>query len=184
MAEPSNKAEFIVGVDLGGTKIYSGVFDLSLEHRGTARLSTKSDRGADAVIERISRCVRDAVDESDLELKQIRGVGIGAPGAVDADSGKVIFAPNLGWKDVALKKELEKLLEVPVFLSNDCNIAMLGVHVAELKSKPRDVIGVFVGTGIGGGPGGSVGVIYYYVTADGATANDVLLPSGLSSSTR
>ena len=150
MAE-SSKAEFVVGVDLGGTKIYSGVFDSSLEHRGTARLSTKADRGADSVIERIARCIRDAVDESDLELKQIRGVGIGAPGAVDADSGKVIFAPNLGWKDVALKKELEKQLELPVFLSNDCNIAMLGVHVAELKSKPRDVVGVFVGTGIGGG---------------------------------
>jgi hypothetical protein len=49
-----------------------------------------------------------AVDEADLSLKQIRGVGIGAPGAVDGEAGNVIFAPNLDWHDVALKKELEK----------------------------------------------------------------------------
>jgi len=56
-----------------------------------------------------------------------------------------------GWKEVPLKKDLEKLLGVPVFVENDCNIAALGVHVAELKSKPRDMVGIFVGTGIGGG---------------------------------
>src|SRR5256885_15882573 len=56
-----------------------------------------------------------------------------------------------GWKDVPLKKELEKQLNVPVFVENDANIAVLGVHVAELKAKPRHVVGIFVGTGIGGG---------------------------------
>ena len=65
-------------------------------------------------------------------------MGIGAPGAVDFESGTVIFAPNLeGWKDVPLKKELEKKLGVPVFVENDCNIAALGVYVAELKCKPQ-----------------------------------------------
>jgi len=59
MAE--SKGEYVLGVDLGGTKIYSGVFDLSLECIGTSRLSTKPQRGPDAVIERIARCVKDAV---------------------------------------------------------------------------------------------------------------------------
>ncbi len=116
MAETSTKAEYVVGVDLGGTKIYSGIFDNSLEYVGTAKVSTKAQRGTDAVIERIARCVQDAVDESDLSLKQLRGIGVGAPGAVDAEAGSVIFAPNLGWRD-----------------------------------KPRHVVGIFVGTGIGGG---------------------------------
>jgi len=63
-----------------------------------------------------------------------------------------MFAPNLeGWKDISLKKELEKILGVPVFVENDCNISALGVYVAELKSKPRSMVGIFVGTGIGGG---------------------------------
>jgi glucokinase len=152
MAEATAKTDYVVGVDLGGTKILSGVFDHSLECIGTAKLSTKSQRGVDKVVERIARCVQDAVDEADLNAKQIAGIGIGAPGAVDFGDGTVIFAPNLeGWKDVPLKKELEKALGVPVFVENDCNISTLGVYVAELKSKPRSMVGVFVGTGIGGG---------------------------------
>ena len=85
-------------------------------------------------------------------MKQIAGVGIGAPGAVDFGSGTVIFAPNLeGWKDIPLKKDLEKVLGVPVFVENDCNISALGVWAVELTSKPRSMVGIFVGTGIGGG---------------------------------
>lgn len=145
------KSDYLVGVDLGGTKIYAGIFDTSLECIGTSRLSTKPSRGADAVIERIARCVKDAVDECDLKMDQIRSVGIGAPGAVDPDSGKVIFAPNLQWKDVPLKKDLEKQLGVPVFVENDANICTIGVHYTEFKSKPQNLVGIFVGTGIGGG---------------------------------
>jgi glucokinase len=152
MAEANSKAEYFVGVDLGGTKILSGVFKNSLECIGSAKASTKAQRGVEAVIERIARCVQDAVDEADLSLKQVAGVGIGAPGAVDFAEGRVIFAPNMeGWKDVPLKKDLEKLLGVPVFVENDCNISALGVHVAELKAKPKHLIGIFIGTGLGGG---------------------------------
>jgi glucokinase len=152
MAEATSKADYVVGLDLGGTKILAGVFNSSLECIASAKLSTKSQRGVSNVVERIARCIQDAADEADLGLKQISGVGIGAPGAVDFDSGTVIFAPNLeGWKDVALKKDLEKHIGIPVFVENDCNISALGVYVAELKSKPRSMVGMFVGTGIGGG---------------------------------
>lgn len=152
MPESNGKAEYLVGVDLGGTKILAGVFDDTLDCIATSKFSTKHERGRDKVIERIAQCVQFVIDEADLSLKQVRGVGVGAPGGVDYDSGTVIFAPNLdGWKDVPLKKELEKILGVPVFVQNDANVAMLGVYVAELKSKPRDVVGLFLGTGIGGG---------------------------------
>ncbi|MFN7140653.1 MAG: ROK family protein, partial [Limisphaerales bacterium] len=146
-----SKPEFVVGVDFGGTKILSGVYDKEMKIRARAKLSTKAERGVEAVISRISRCVREAVDEADLEMKQVRAIGIGAPGAVDTDNGKVIFAPNLRWQDVPLKKELEKDLGIPVFLENDCNICTLGVYETELKGKPRNMIGIFVGTGVGGG---------------------------------
>ena len=151
MPEPSSKSEHVVGVDIGGTKIYAGVFNSSLECIGKARVSTKAERGHEAVIERIVRCVLDAVDECDLKIDQIKGVGVGAPGAVDSENGRVIFAPNLEWKDVGLKKALEKQLGAPVFLENDCNICTLGVYETELKRKPQSVVGIFLGTGIGGG---------------------------------
>lgn len=152
MPEESSKTDHVVGVDLGGTKILAGVFDSSLECIATAKVTTKSARGPAAVMDRIARCVNDAVDEADLSLKQIAGVGIGAPGGVDTETGVVLFAPNLeDWKDIPLKKELGKRLGVPVFVENDVNIAMLGVHVVELKGKPRNAVGIFIGTGIGGG---------------------------------
>jgi glucokinase len=151
MAEATQKAEYVIGVDLGGTKILAGVFTTGLKFVGRSKLSTKPERGPEAVVERIARCVQDAADECDLTLKQVRGVGIGSPGSIDTENGRVIFAGNLGWKDMPLKRELEKLLGIPVFLHNDCNVCTLGVYEVELESRPKNVVGVFLGTGIGGG---------------------------------
>lgn len=150
MADGS-KSDLFVGVDLGGTKILAGVFGPQLGLLQTAKLSTKSSRGFGSVVDRIARCVRDAVDEADMSLKQVQAIGIGAPGAVDSETGEVIFAPNLQWKDAPLCKELGKQLEIPVFVENDCTACTLGVHEVELKGRNRNLLGVFLGTGIGGG---------------------------------
>jgi glucokinase len=151
MAEASSKPVY-VGVDLGGTKILAGVFQSSLKLIATSKTSTKADRGPKAVIERVARTIRDAIDEADLDLRQVRAVGIGAPGAVNSADGRVMFSPNLpGWEDVALKRELEKALDVPVFVENDCNACTLGVQHGELGGKPKSLVGIFLGTGIGAG---------------------------------
>lgn len=150
MAEAA-KSDLFVGVDLGGTKILAGVFSPQLKLLQTAKLSTKSNRGFAAVVDRVAKCVRDAVDEADMNLKQVRAIGIGAPGAIEPETGEVIFAPNLQWKDAPLKKELEKQLEIPVFVENDCNACALGVQEVELKGRTRNLLGIFLGTGIGGG---------------------------------
>jgi glucokinase len=63
----------------------------------------------------------------------------------------MIFAPNLKWENVPLKKVLEKQLGLPVFAENDCNACALGVYETELDPKPRSMMGIFLGTGIGGG---------------------------------
>jgi glucokinase len=152
MAEASAKPPLYVGVDLGGTKILAGVFTAQFKLLAKSKLSTKGERGPAAVLERIARCVRDAVDEADAELKHVAAIGIGAPGAVDSEAGRVVFAPNLpDWKDVPLKRDLEKQLGQPVFAENDCNACTLGVHHVELDGKPRHLVGIFLGTGIGGG---------------------------------
>ncbi len=147
----AGEGNHFVGVDFGGTKILAGVFNHSFKLLKTVKLSTKSERGVAAVIDRIERAVRDAVDESDLDLKQVRAVGLGAPGVVEAESGRVIYAINVGWENVPLKKELEKRLGLPVFIENDCKASALGVYHLELKGKPRSMVGVFLGTGVGGG---------------------------------
>lgn len=151
MGDSSVRQDVIVGVDLGGTKILAGVFGPGLKCLATTKLSTKAERGYDAVVERIQRCVRDAIDEADLSPKQVRAVGIGAPGAINPATGEVLFAPNLRWRDVPLGEDLARLLDAPVFVENDCNVCALGVHAVELDSKPKSLVGIFLGTGIGAG---------------------------------
>ncbi len=151
MGESNQKKEYYVGVDLGGTKILSGVFNDVCECISSTKLSTKSYRGVDAVIRRIAKCIIEVIDECDLNIDSISAIGVGAPGVVDPEKGTVIFAPNLQWKDVPLKRELEKILNVPVIVNNDVNICTLGVYETEFEKKPSSLIGIFIGTGIGGG---------------------------------
>lgn len=151
MADATGKREYFVGVDLGGTKILAGVFSPQLKCLGKVKMSTKPERGPEGVLERVARCVQEVVDECDLHTDNIKAVGIGAPGAIDPEEGRMIFAPNLKWEDVPLKKALEKQLDLPVFAENDCNVCALGVYETELDPKPRSMVGIFLGTGIGGG---------------------------------
>lgn len=151
MAEANQKRRLVAGVDLGGTKILAGIFDAQMTCLGRAKVTTKPERGFKEVVGRICRCVEEAVDECDLEMSQIQAVGIGAPGAVDTDTGEVVFAPNLDWHEAPLAEALRGLLKLPVRVENDCNAATLGVHRVEFGGTPRNLIGIFLGTGIGGG---------------------------------
>ncbi len=141
----------VIGVDMGGTKILSAVIDAEGNILGTAKVSTKAGRGAIAVIDRIANCIQRAVDKSGVDAASIRAVGIGAPGPLDPATGVVIFAPNLGWRDIPLKTELEARTGFPTFVDNDVNVGTLGEHVFGAGRGIQNVVGIFVGTGIGGG---------------------------------
>ena len=141
----------VIGVDMGGTKILSAVIDAEGNILGTAKVSTKAGRGAVAVIDRIANCIQKAVDKSGVDAASIQAVGIGAPGPLDPATGVVIFAPNLGWRDVPLKTELEARTGFPTFVDNDVNVGTLGEHVFGAGRGIQNVVGIFVGTGIGGG---------------------------------
>src|SRR5258708_19646830 len=110
MAETSSKPSYYVGLDLGGTKILAGVFNSSMECVSTSKVSTKPQRGMEAVIERLDRCVRDAVDEADLSLNQVAAVGIGAPGSGGFRAGPGVISPPtvLLEKHPPLKKHMKK----------------------------------------------------------------------------
>jgi glucokinase len=81
----------------------------------------------------------------------LRAVSIGAPGAVDPEHGVVYHAPNLGWDEVPLGAKLGKLLRVPVFAENDVNVGVVGEHALGAGRGAQELVGIFVGTGIGGG---------------------------------
>lgn len=141
----------VVGVDMGGTKILSAVIDAEGNILGTAKVSTKADAGTSVVIDRIAASIQQAIGKSGVTAASIEAVGIGAPGPLDPETGVVIFAPNLGWRDVPLKAELEARVGIPTFVDNDVNVGTLGEHAFGAGKGVQNIVGIFVGTGIGGG---------------------------------
>lgn len=143
---------YVIGMDLGGTKILAAVVDKQGQIVAEAKQKTKADQGPDAVIERIAETARQAARTGHIRWQAIRGVGIGAPGPMDPDTGVVYTPPNLpGWEEVALGPRLSKALGVPVCLENDVNLGTLGEHALGVGRGTKDMVGIFVGTGVGGG---------------------------------
>lgn len=141
----------VVGVDMGGTKILAAVVDEEGEILGTSKIPTNAKKSSSTVIDRISDCIRMAIHGSNVATDSIQAIGIGAPGPLDPETGIVIFAPNLGWKNVPLKAELEKRLDIPTFVDNDVNVGTLGEYTFGAGQGVQNIVGIFVGTGIGGG---------------------------------
>ena len=143
--------DYVVGVDMGGTKILAAVINAKGEIVQQAKRATKPKKGPEEVIERITRCIREAIDSAELNPSQIRAIGIGSPGPLDPETGVIIFAPNLGWSNVPLKAKLEANLSIPTFVDNDVNVGTLGEYAFGAGQGVKNLVGIFVGTGIGGG---------------------------------
>jgi glucokinase len=140
------------GVDLGGTKIQTAVVR-GTRVLGKARRSTPQT-GADAVVAAISEAMTDALTDAGLELAQLTAVGVGSPGSIDSATGEVSRSPNVhGMEDrFLLGPAVSRALGgKPVVVDNDVRAAMIGEHQAGAGRPFRDLLGVFVGTGVGGG---------------------------------
>jgi glucokinase len=154
---PSDPSErYIVGVDLGGTNIVVG----AMPKDGSRQLAvhsvpTRADLGADAVVARIAELIEQVIAETCEAAGATRasflGVGIGSPGPLDRERGLVIFTPNLGWRDFPLRDRVQDAVRLPATLDNDANCATLGEWWIGAAKGARHVVGLTIGTGIGGG---------------------------------
>lgn len=140
-----------VGIDLGGTNIQIGIVDKTGAVLGRSRKKTSADQGRDRVIDRLVEGVTEACTEAGLTPAQLGGLGIGAPGAVDPNLGMVLEAVNLRWNDVPLAKILKSKLNLPVYTENDVNVAVYGEWKQGAGRGAADVLGIWLGTGVGGG---------------------------------
>ncbi len=91
------------------------------------------------------------LDEFGTSFDSICGVGVGCPGTFDSRRECISFAPNLQWRNVPIKRYLNSKFPVPVWLENDTNLSTLGVSTFGEGSSSNILIGIFIGTGIGGG---------------------------------
>ena len=143
--------EYRVGIDLGGTNVAVGVVDENKQIIARASIKTRPERMLDDVIYDIGCCVKEAVKKAGITLQDCVSVGIGSPGYCRAAEGLVVYANNLGWKNVPLCDELRQELGVPVRLSNDANCAALGEVIAGAAKGAKSAIMITLGTGVGGG---------------------------------
>lgn len=145
--------KLFIGVDLGGTKVIACVLRLNKKYKtlSKAKQPTNAWEGKKKVIDRIEETIRSAVNKADISLKRVEAIGVGVPGAVDVNKGSISFASNLGWTNVNLKKELGKRIGLPVYLNNDVNLGTLAEQKIGAAKNAKSVVGVYWGTGIGGG---------------------------------
>ena len=156
MPSPSPDSQFIIGVDLGGTNVVVSAMSLDGSRLfGALSEPTLAVEGAEAVVTRMARMVNATIETTMKDAGVARnafiGVGIGAPGTVDREKGLVLAAPNLKWYDFPLIERMTALTGLPVRIDNDANCATYGEWWLGAARGGVNVIGVTIGTGVGGG---------------------------------
>jgi glucokinase len=156
MTSRKKPPRYIIGVDLGGTNIAVAALDENGKNtHGLRSEPTRSEQGAEGVVDRMVRMIDTTIAETIAETGARRsaflGVGVGAPGPLDRERGVVLVAPNLGWHNVPLRDIIADRVGVKATLDNDANCATLGEWWLGAARGTRNVIGMTIGTGIGGG---------------------------------
>ncbi|MBN8418770.1 MAG: ROK family protein [Verrucomicrobia bacterium] len=142
---------FWIGFDLGGTKMMASVLDANYNVLGSARKSTNGSDGAAKGRNKIIKAIQEAIIEAGVDPKGLQGIGIGCPGLVNPEKGILIFAPNLGWTNMALRKLLQNQFKCPIVVLNDVDAGTYGEYVLGAGKGARSLLGVFPGTGVGSG---------------------------------
>lgn len=135
----------VIGIDLGGTKINACLINRDGEILERSSVKTDAKKGRDAVLANIKKSV------SKLNYKEAMAIGIGTPGFIDSENGIVTFSGNIdGWTGLNLKKAVEELIDLPVFVENDANIALLAEKWIGSAKDANNIVMITLGTGVGG----------------------------------
>lgn len=146
-----NKSGYVViGVDLGGTKMFGAVADLGGDILVDITMENHLTHG-DASYEQLTQLISQLINSPQIEGSRIRGIGVGAPGTTLYQTGVVTWAPSLNWRDFPLKAKLSEDFGLPVIVENDVNLAALGELWFGLDEYVDNLVLVSIGTGIGAG---------------------------------
>ncbi len=153
----SNK--YYCGIDLGGTKIFAVIANEKGEVIATFKQKTKdvqdnsgqTTNSSDAIIERLVTCYNTVIEKAQITSDDVQSVGVAVPSSVNIKEGILIYAPNLGLKEVPIAKLLKDRINKPIFVDNDVNMGIYGEYCLGAGKGYKNIYGLFVGTGIGGG---------------------------------
>lgn len=145
--------KLFIGVDLGGTSMRAAAVAADGSFGGLEKRKTHPELGVRGVFDRLVKTIKGAASAAGATVKEIGGIGIGVPGPVDVKRGVVRLAVNLGadWVNMPLADELQKALGIPAYIDNDVRVGAIGEFEHGAGRDVKDLVAVFVGTGIGGG---------------------------------
>ena len=139
-------------LDVGGTKVLGAIFDEKDKIIYRLKKRSKSGGAAYADVEKvIIDVVEEMIKESGIDRKKLNAVASCAPGVIDQDKGIVLFTPNLPWRDYDMASSMRKQFGVPFYVGNDVNLGVLGEYHFGAARGYKNIVGFFVGTGMGGG---------------------------------
>lgn len=143
--------KFIISVDMGGTKILASVINSKKGIIARYKKPTNIEAGSKTYVKDIAEIVSRVVQTSKIKKTSIAAVCLGVPGSVNPISGVIGLAPNLKLKNFQMRSRLEKLIPYPILMENDVNLGALGIKNFGVGKKSKNLLAVFIGTGIGGG---------------------------------
>ena len=144
-------AHAVIGIDLGGTKMYGTVTDLNGKVQHQQRLAWEEAGGSAHALERLYTLIEELLAAPRPPGQTLRGIGVGAPGVTLSEPGVVVWAPGLGWRDLPLKRLLSERFGLPVCVENDLNAAALGEYGFGVARGTPNLVCISIGTGIGAG---------------------------------
>ena len=147
----TSEHDAVVGIDLGGTKVLIGVVAADNSVLSRYKASTQTHHEPETLLRMIAAGVHTAAEKAHVPWSAVRAVAMGIPGPIDAATGTVKLAPNLGWSNVPAREILEHELKLPAGIDNDVRIATLSEFHLGAGRGHRRVVSFFSGTGIGGG---------------------------------
>jgi len=156
LAEMKGEHRWILGLDIGGTNIAMGMVPMEGGHPlGFRKVPTRAEEGSEGVVARILSAAEEVLEQvlasEGAARDDVAGVGIGAPGPLNRRTGVLLEAPNLGWRDFPIRALLSDGLKLPAHLDNDANCATYGEWWLGAGRGTRTLVGLTLGTGIGGG---------------------------------
>jgi len=142
---------YYIGIDLGGTKIKAGIVDEEGKIIKKDSMPTGRTRKSEEIVNDICLLIKKLMSDANLSANDIYSVGIGSPGSLDRERGIIIANFNLGFRYVAMRDAIQKVVPVPVYIENDANCAAIAESIAGAAKGMDYAVLITIGTGIGGG---------------------------------
>ncbi|GAB6168725.1 ROK family protein [Clostridium carnis] len=141
--------KYVVGVDLGGTKIYTALVDLEGNVKKEITIKTEAEKGEQAILENILHTIDNVLEGTNIN--EVKAIGVGSPGPLDVEKGLIVYTPNLPFKNFNIVKPIKEKYGVDTYLDNDANVATLGEFMFGAGQGSNNMVFITVSTGIGGG---------------------------------